>query len=87
MAPPFEGRESEHNWQLRDKSVTRVRGMLKGDVHLRFPEAFMEGLKSGYLTHTLKTVRLCASCSALTNVFSACVSSNGCIYECLWTLR
>jgi len=58
MLPPFEGRESEHNWQLRERAVNRVRGMIKGDIHTRFAEAFMEGLKAGFMSNTLKTVSL-----------------------------
>jgi CLIP-associating protein 1/2 len=57
MVPPFEGRESEHNWQPRDRAIARVRGMIKGDVHVRFHDAFMEGLKSGFMANSLKTVR------------------------------
>jgi CLIP-associating protein 1/2 len=56
MLPPFEGRESEHNWQSRERAVNRVRGMIKGDIHLRFADAFIEGLKAGFMTNTLKTV-------------------------------
>ncbi|PVG01051.1 hypothetical protein CPB86DRAFT_700010 [Serendipita vermifera] len=56
MAPPFEGRESEHNWQPRDRAIVRVRGMLKGDVHVRFHDAFLEGLKSGFMANSLKTL-------------------------------
>lgn len=60
MLPPFEGKESEHNWQLRERAINRVRGMLKGDVHIRFTDAFMEGLKGGFMTNSLKTVSLFA---------------------------
>lgn len=56
MFPPFEGKETEHNWQLRDRAVSRVRGMLKGEVHLRYTDVFMDGLRGGFMTNTLKTV-------------------------------
>ena len=56
MLPPFEGRESEHNWQLRERAINRVRGMIKGDIHIRYADAFMEGLKAGFMTNSLKTV-------------------------------
>lgn len=56
MQPPFEGKETEHNWQLRERAIQRVRGMLKGDVHIRYLEAFMECLKSGFMTNSLKTL-------------------------------
>jgi CLIP-associating protein 1/2 len=56
MFPHFEGKETERNWLPRDKSITRIRGMLKGDVHIRFPEGFLHGLRSGMLEASLKTV-------------------------------
>ncbi|GJJ07339.1 hypothetical protein Clacol_001540 [Clathrus columnatus] len=56
MLPAFEGKETEQNWLQRERSVLRVRGMLKGDVHVRFPEAFISGLKNGFLDGTLKSV-------------------------------
>jgi len=31
--------------------------MLKGDVHLRYPDVFMASLKDGFMQWTLKTVR------------------------------
>ena len=56
MLPPFEGKETERNWQPRDKAISRIRGMLKGDIHIRFPEAFLHGLRNGVLDASLKTV-------------------------------
>lgn len=38
MLPPFEGKESEHNWSQREKNITRLRGVLRGNV----PEDFRE---------------------------------------------
>lgn len=46
MKPGFEGKESEHNWMIRDKSIARIRGMVKGGVADKFLEPFMAGLKS-----------------------------------------
>ncbi|KAG9014262.1 suppressor of tub2 mutation [Tulasnella sp. JGI-2019a] len=54
MIPCFEGRESEFNWLDREKSIVRIRGMLKGGVHLRYTEAFVSGLKGGILEKTVK---------------------------------
>lgn len=51
-----QGRESEHNWLDREKSIVRIRGMLKGGVHLRFADAFVAGLKGGVLEKTVKGV-------------------------------
>lgn len=55
MQPAFEGKETEHNWLERERSIMRVRSMLKGDVHSRFPDAFISGLKNGFLEATLKS--------------------------------
>lgn len=46
MKPGFEGRESEHNWMLRDKSIATMRGMLQGGVEKQFAEPFLTGVKS-----------------------------------------
>lgn len=51
-----QGRETEHNWLDREKSVIRLRGMVRGDVHERYPDAWFAGLKGGILENTLKAV-------------------------------
>jgi CLIP-associating protein 1/2 len=50
-----QGKETEHNWAPRDRAITRVRGMLKGDVHTRYAETFISHLKS-FVDASLKTV-------------------------------
>ncbi|KAH9007082.1 clasp N terminal-domain-containing protein [Lactarius hatsudake] len=55
MLKSFEGKETEHNWAPRDRAVTRVRGMLKGDVHIRYSEAFISHLKL-FVDASLKTL-------------------------------
>ncbi|KAF7313627.1 hypothetical protein HMN09_00519100 [Mycena chlorophos] len=55
MHKPFDGKETEHNWADRDRAVMRVRGMIKGEVHLRFGDAFMAGLKE-FIPMSLKTL-------------------------------
>ncbi|GAA6001569.1 hypothetical protein JCM10207_006728 [Rhodosporidiobolus poonsookiae] len=32
MKPGFEGKETEHNWQVRDRSIATIRGMILGGV-------------------------------------------------------
>ncbi|CAE6430854.1 unnamed protein product [Rhizoctonia solani] len=54
MLPFFQGRESEHNWADRERSVVTIRGIIKGSVHTRYPDVFFEGLKSGVLDGILK---------------------------------
>lgn len=56
MAKAFEGKETEHNWSAREQAVQRVRGMLKGDVHTRYPETFYACLKEGFMQWSLKTL-------------------------------
>ncbi|KXN87868.1 Protein STU1 [Leucoagaricus sp. SymC.cos] len=56
MAKSFEGKETEHNWSPREQAILRVRGMLKGDVHQRYPDVFMASLKDGFMQCTLKTL-------------------------------
>lgn len=55
MKPAFEGRESEHNWMARDRSVATMRGMVQGGVQEKFAEAFLAGVK-GVQEGILKTV-------------------------------
>ena len=55
------GKETEHNWAAREKAVQRVRGMLKGDVHERYTEHFLFGLKNGFIDASLKTVGFTSS--------------------------
>jgi len=57
MTPHFEGKETEHNWQQRDKAIAKLRGMLKGGVQSRFPDAYLAGLKAGMLDKSFKAVR------------------------------
>ncbi|EJD53867.1 hypothetical protein AURDEDRAFT_133525 [Auricularia subglabra TFB-10046 SS5] len=56
MTPHFEGKESEHNWAARDQAILKLRGMLKGEVHLRYPDVYLAGLKAGMLDKSVKTL-------------------------------
>jgi CLIP-associating protein 1/2 len=46
MLSAFEGRESEQNWTLRDKHITRLRGLLRGNAYQEYPNSFMNGISS-----------------------------------------
>ena len=46
MLPAFEGRESEQNWILRDKHITRLRGLLRGNAYKEYPTTYMAGVGS-----------------------------------------
>lgn len=50
-----QGKETEHNWALREQAIQQVRGMLKGEVHVRYPEPFLAVLKDGFIQWSLKT--------------------------------
>jgi CLIP-associating protein 1/2 len=53
---PLQGKETEHNWAAREQAILRVRGMLKGDVHLRYTDTFLACLKEGFIQWSLKAV-------------------------------
>lgn len=55
---PYEGKESEANWLDRDRAVTRVRGMVKGDVHNRFEDTFLACLQQGFISASIKAVSI-----------------------------
>jgi CLIP-associating protein 1/2 len=46
MLAAFEGRESEQNWISRDKHITRLRAMLRGNAYNEYPTTFMNGIGS-----------------------------------------
>ncbi|KAF2153988.1 hypothetical protein K461DRAFT_209045, partial [Myriangium duriaei CBS 260.36] len=45
MMPHFEGRESEENWMLRDKDITKLRKLTKGNAPSEYHSAYMTGIK------------------------------------------
>ncbi|KAI7645374.1 hypothetical protein KC319_g12034, partial [Hortaea werneckii] len=45
MLPYFEGKETEENWMLRDKSTLKLRRFLKGNAPIDYHMAFMLGIK------------------------------------------
>jgi len=70
FAKPFEGKETEHNWASREQAITRVRGMIKGDVHQRYGDTFMACLKDGFMQCSLKTVSMrYFTFRSVTNIF------------------
>jgi CLIP-associating protein 1/2 len=68
MAPHFEGRESEQNWLHRDKNVTKLRRITKGNAPTEFHGAFVIGIKS-LLDGILKVA----------NSLRTTMSTNGCL--------
>ncbi|KAJ6510018.1 clasp N terminal-domain-containing protein [Mycena vitilis] len=55
MHKPFEGKENEHNWADRERAILRVRGMIKGEIHLRYTDTFMASMKE-FIQLSLKTL-------------------------------
>ncbi|KAM0791243.1 hypothetical protein ACM66B_005722 [Microbotryomycetes sp. NB124-2] len=45
MNPCFEGKETEHNWVARDKSIVRLRGLIKGGATAQLKDAFLADLR------------------------------------------
>lgn len=68
MTPFFEGKESEHNWSRREKSILKLRRMTKGNTPQDFTVAYLAGIRS-LLDGILKTV----------NSLRTTVSTNGCL--------
>ncbi|KAF2225051.1 clasp N terminal-domain-containing protein, partial [Elsinoe ampelina] len=67
MMPHFEGRESEENWSLRDKDVTKLRKLLKGNGPSEYYAVYMTGMKQlqeGILkaANSLRTTMMTNAC-------------------------
>ncbi|KAI5120906.1 hypothetical protein M0805_002886 [Coniferiporia weirii] len=56
MLKHFEGKETEQNWAARERSIIRIRGMLKGEAHTRFTDTFLACLKNGIVDASFKTL-------------------------------
>ena len=67
MGPHFEGRESEENWLLRDRDVTKLRRLTKGNAPSEYHATYMTGIKQ------LQEGTLKAS-----NTLRTTMSTNGC---------
>lgn len=67
LTPHFEGKESEQNWMLRDKGVTKLRRLLKGNAPSDFLLPFIGGCRA-LQDGILKVV----------NSLRTTMSSNGC---------
>lgn len=70
MQPHFEGKESEHNWLSRDKSVLRLRRLTKGNAPIDFHQAFVSGVRGmldGVLkvANSLRTTMSTSGCQAV----------------------
>ncbi|KAK4053956.1 suppressor of tub2 mutation [Microbotryomycetes sp. JL221] len=76
MKPCFEGKETEHNWVARDKSIARIRGLVRGGAAQKFKDAFLAALKSveeGILktSSSLRTTLAISALSLMTELAEA----------------
>ncbi|CAG8447072.1 15409_t:CDS:10 [Acaulospora colombiana] len=42
---PFQGKESEQNWTVRERNISRMRSLIRGNAFSNYPETFINGLK------------------------------------------
>lgn len=75
MLPPWEGKETEHNWQAREANLNTLRGMIKTNVHTQYTPDFIIGLKSiseGLLKSlsSLRTTMAVGVCNAFVELSS-----------------
>ncbi|KAI7517175.1 hypothetical protein KC317_g23194, partial [Hortaea werneckii] len=77
MLPYFEGKETEENWMLRDKSTMKLRRFLKGNAPNEYHMAFMLGIK-----------QLMDGILKVANSLRTTMSTNGSqlVQELAWTL-
>ncbi|KAI8384234.1 clasp N terminal-domain-containing protein [Radiomyces spectabilis] len=45
MAALFRDKETEHNWDSREKAITRLRGILRGDASEKYLDTLMAGIR------------------------------------------
>ncbi|KAL1405184.1 suppressor of tub2 mutation [Vanrija albida] len=56
MVPHFQGKETEHNWGPRERSLVRIRGMLRGGASSKYSDAFLASLKGDVIDGIAKTL-------------------------------
>lgn len=45
LSPFFEGKETESNWSIREKSIIKIRTLLRSDCLLKYPLTFLAAIK------------------------------------------
>ncbi|KAI9498131.1 clasp N terminal-domain-containing protein [Zychaea mexicana] len=70
MLTVFRDRETEHNWEARDKSVTRLRGVLRGDSNEKYHDSLILGLRQMVdgIIKAVESLRTSLALNALTLV-------------------
>jgi CLIP-associating protein 1/2 len=77
MLPHFEGRETEHNWIPREKSMETLRKLVRGNAPQAYSQHFLVGIKSlldGILkvVNSLRTTLSTAGCLFLQEIAKIC---------------
>lgn len=77
MVPYFEGRESEHNWSRREKSVIKLRRITRGNAPHDYQQLYVSNIKlmlEGILktANSLRTTVSSAGCSLIQDVARTC---------------
>ncbi|KAF3391841.1 hypothetical protein DPV78_010384 [Talaromyces pinophilus] len=77
MQPHFEGRETEHNWIPREKSIETLRKLVRGNAPQAYSQHFLAGIKSlldGILkvVNSLRTTLSTAGCLLLQEIAKIC---------------
>nr|KMM67892.1 STU1 protein [Coccidioides posadasii RMSCC 3488] len=77
MLPHFEGKESEQNWILREKSIMTLRRLTKGNAPHDYQQYYLAGIKSvldGILktANSLRTTLSAAGCYLLQDIARTC---------------
>jgi CLIP-associating protein 1/2 len=76
MPPPFEGKETEHNWLARDKTIRKLRRLLQGNAPSDFHTVFVAGIISMRdsiikVTNTLRTTMSTNACQLVQELYRA----------------
>ncbi|KAL1955565.1 hypothetical protein VTO42DRAFT_8444 [Malbranchea cinnamomea] len=77
MVPHFEGKESEHNWIPREKSVIKLRRITKGNAPHDYQHVFLSHIKTlldGILkaVNSLRTTLSSAGCNLIQDIARTC---------------
>lgn len=60
MLKAYHDKETEFNWEARDKSITRLRGLLRGNaIEAPYLEVFIPGIKQ-LVDGIVKAVSICS---------------------------
>lgn len=77
MSPHFEGRETEHNWVPREKSIETLRKLVRGNAPQSYSQHFIAGIKTlldGILkvVNSLRTTLSTAGCLLVQEIAKIC---------------